>query len=231
MEIEFVEDSPERPPLATTPHVAAPGRRFDWFGLLGPILLAGSAALAAVAPFHRLYSVLITQPGFRERVMVDGWGRLQVSVSDGTPFHQHGPRFGIVVAALAAVAALLALIAIWTYVARRLHLPRVALPAIATGLAVALGVAAASAWLEAASQVDNARALTHPGPGETLADVPQVHTGYGGFLWLTLAAAGCALIGAAAFAVRPPRRADPPLPPPDPIEYAPADELGEPLAW
>jgi hypothetical protein len=230
VEVEFIEH-----PAEVSPDVpgAVPARWAErYLGLLAGATFAAATALAALAPFHRLFRIEFSTRGFIELVSSDGWGRTRITLTNGTPDPQHGARYGIVFVVLAAACALLALAALfWTVRSMAVPVPVIAAAVAACG---ALAAGTAMMWLDAASVLDNARAVPAQQGGGTFAESIRVEAAHGSAVWLAGAAAACAGAGAVLAALHRRLRRSVPVeePPPAPdLPPVPDHELGEPLAW
>jgi hypothetical protein len=165
------------------------------------LLLAGAAALPAVASFQGVYRITEGN-GRRSEVNfgADGWGRYRQDDSTlAPPSGIHEGRYGIALMACAAVLALLAV----AVLAARLPGPlrrfdgrvrRVTVVVALTASAVLGGVSAAIA-LHIQSMFDSLRAQLSSFDGG-FGPEPTVETGVGACLWLALAGAVAGLLAA-----------------------------------
>jgi hypothetical protein len=199
MDVEFFGGVDTREPAEARiddalPPSEAKARWPHWAALAALASWATAAVLAAVAPFNTIYEA--HRGGLS--ASMDGWGR-STGLTAGPRFGEHGIRYGIVLVLCAGVLALLALLA-----ATRIGRPRwmlvlgdgvtTVLAACAAGLllgvslATALDVDAMASTFRAANRAVLANAATS-GTGAQ----PAIHLHVGGCVWLSLAAAGCAI--------------------------------------
>jgi hypothetical protein len=220
VDIEFLEPDADEPDAATAPEPAArpAGALATAARIAHPsrvVLWIGAAVLALLAPFRTIWASEVTSDTFLQHQAADGWGRY---VSGGPGPVEHGPRYGIVLvacAALLAAAAVLAALAVLRSLPGRpvrpdgsnrpggFEPPRSAWLRVGLATAGAAGLAAMAAvvLLQYLSTRDSlqaeARQFGARSPGNLLSTLFVVHVRLGACLWLCLAGLACALLGLA----------------------------------
>ncbi len=206
VEIEFLDPGPEDFPAADP----ASGPRPDSRRALAlrrarsfapAVLWAGAAGLAAAAPFRVIDTITIRNQGETQLESTDGWGRYRSG--GGVSFISHGPRYGAILVACAAILLAAAVLSLLPTLRRPAGsvLPRIR---TALGVAGAGGLAALLAVLvlnflstrdTLAAQV---KSFGSSAPGTLVSEVFTARVRLGACLWLAVAALGCALLAIAA---------------------------------
>ena len=180
-ETEFLSDassSDDERPRAEMP---------DPLGVAGTVGIAAgwlvAAALAALAPWWSVFTVVLPGSPHRSVDGVDGWGRFPVELSSTL---RHGPRFGI---ALWVCAAGLVLLAIGYLLVRRGR------PVPARDVATVAGAIAVPCLL---AGVVGSLLLYGQAYRDEFGRIPAVrgatvHVEWGGCVWLSVAALVCAV--------------------------------------
>jgi hypothetical protein len=226
VEIEFLDPGPEEFPAPEPPNHPGSGRAALRLGrTYAPALLWAAAAVqAVVAPFRVIDTITVRQQGQTQRESTDGWGRYR---SLGASALSHGPRYGVILLACAAVLAAAAVLVVLQAV-RRPALP--ALPRIRTALGVAgAGVLAALIAVLALNYLSTKDTLAaqvksfgSSAPGTLISEVITAHVRFGGCMWLAVGALACALLAIPADLIA--ASTSSPAPPVADQDFAPAAE-------